>query len=381
MVIHTGDIVQVPNATSDWKNANNAMMQLYNNSIPYTWDAGNHDQLGKSIGSGNPNGSWMGGNYSAFNVTIMRQKPYWVGDIFDGKDTAVKFNYDNYSFMVINVEYNANQTVLDWMQTLIECNPNVNVIVATHNFLNGYGGYGFTVNPVDVTWATNFEKILNNYPNVFMTVNGHSVGDGGSAYNKKVGHREELYFNMQENVSKTGAATARIYTFNMNNPAKPTVTAYTYETFGTPTYLTDPKDQFNFSTSLTAYTPSKFSFAADTGFYGANGNSISFANSITLNSFSQNGNALTFNNLNLNGATSNFIATTINANVVVSTFNPNSSVSYTVSGSGSQTFTVNKPPISVYIDGNPVGPGNGWSYSKGEITVTGATSSAVINFS
>jgi hypothetical protein len=186
---------------------------------------------------------------------------------------------------------------------------------------------------------------------------------------------------MQENDSQTGAATARIYTFNMSNPADPVVTAHTYETFGTPQYLTDPKDQFNFSTSLIAYTPSNVSIAADTNFWGANGNSVSFANSITLNSFSQNGNALTFKNLNLNGVTSNFTVTTINADVLVSTFNPNSSISYTVSGSGTQTFTVNKPPISVYINGNPVGTGNGWSYLNGEITVTGVTSLAVINFS
>ena len=88
----------------------------------------------------------------------MRQQPYWVGDIIDGKDTAVQFTYGNYHFMVINIEYDANQTVLDWMQTLLKCNPNVNVIVATHNFLNGDGTYGYTFYPPDVTWATNFEN-------------------------------------------------------------------------------------------------------------------------------------------------------------------------------------------------------------------------------
>ena len=96
------------------------------------------------VGVGDPNGSWLGGNYPAFNVTAMRQQPYWVGNIFDGKNTAVQFAYGNYHFMVINIEYDANQTVLDWMQTLLTCNPNVNVIVATHNFLNGDGGYGYT---------------------------------------------------------------------------------------------------------------------------------------------------------------------------------------------------------------------------------------------
>ena len=197
MVIHTGDIVNVANSATEWRNASNAMMTLYNNGIPYCWDAGNHDQLNSTTegGGGNPNGSWLGGNYPAFNVTTMQHEPYWVGDIFDGKSTAVQFNYATYHFMVINIEYNANVTVLDWMQMLIRDNPNVNVIVATHNFLNGAGTYG-TLKATDATWANNFEKLLNSYPNVFMTLNGHAT-TSGTAYNHKVGNREEIFFNRQ----------------------------------------------------------------------------------------------------------------------------------------------------------------------------------------
>jgi len=381
MVIHTGDIVQVANSTVDWSNANYAMMQLYNNGVPYCWNAGNHDQLNNTneAGGGNPNGSWLGENYPAFNVTAMRQQPYWVGDISDGKNTAVQFTYDNYHFMIINIEYDANSTVLGWMQTLLKCNPNVNVIVATHNFLNGNGTYGGNKNPNDVTWATNFENLLNNYPNVFMTLNGHDANDGGSAYNKRVGNREEIFFNMQDNDSNQGAATARIYAFNMSKPANPVVTAYTYQTYGTPQYLTDPEDQFSFSTNLTPYSSSTVSIAANTTFWGANDHSVSFNNSTTLNGFSQYGDALTFNNLTLNGVTSNFTVTAIDANIVISSYNSNSSISYAVSGSGNQTFSVNKSPASVDIDGIPAS--TGWSYSNGEITVTGATSSVVMNFS
>ena len=380
MVVHTGDIVQVANSTIDWSNANNAMMQLYNNSVPYCWNAGNHDQLNNTAetGGGNPNGSWLGGNYPAFNATAMRKQPYWVGDISDGKNTAVQFTYDNYHFMIINIEYNANSTVLGWMQTLLKCNPNVNVIVATHNFLNGNGTYGGNRNPNDIAWATNFENLLNHYPNVFMTLNGHDANSGGSAYNKKVGNREEIFFNLQENDSKQGAATARIYAFDMRNPANLVVTVCTYQTFGTPQYLTDPKDQFSFSTNLTAYSAPTVNIAANTNFWEANDHSVSFSNSITLNGFSQYGDALTFSNLTLNGVTSNFAVTAIGANIVISSYNSNSSISYTVSGSGSQTFSVNKQPESVDIDDIPAS--NGWSYSNGDITVTGATSSVVINF-
>ncbi len=381
MVIHTGDIVQDATSTDDWTNANNALMQLYNNGVPYCWDAGNHDQLGAGIGLGNPDSPWLGGNYPALNVTIMRQQPYWVGDISDGKDTAVKFNYGNYHFMVINIEYDANQTVLDWMQTLLQCNPNVNVIVATHNFLNGYGGYGYTSNPADVAWATNFETLLNNYPNVFMTLNGHDIGDGATAYNKMVGNREEIFFNMQELNDQQSAAIARIYTFNMTNPANPVVNVYTYQTYGTPEYLTDSADQFSFSANLNSYSASTVNVAANTAFLGASDNSVSFANSITLNSFSQYGDALTFNNLTLNGVTSNFTVTALGADVSINNFDLNTNISYTVDGVGNQTFSLNEQPTSVYVDGTQTLTRNGWSYENGEIVVSGAASSVIMNFS
>jgi hypothetical protein len=195
----------------------------------------------------------LGGDYPAFNATLMRKEPYWVGDIFDGKNTAVQFTYDNYHFMVINIEYDANITVLDWMQTLIKANPNVNVIVATHNFLNGNGTYG-TSKTADATWASNFAMLLIKDPNVFMTLNGHATGSG-TAYNHKEGSREEIFFNRQGLYNQQGAACARIYTFEMSNPANPVVDVYTYQTFGTPQYITDPKDQFSFSTNLKAYSP------------------------------------------------------------------------------------------------------------------------------
>ena len=336
MVIHTGDIVQISNSTGNWKNANNAMMMLYNNSIPYCWDAGNHDQLNNNVtGGGNPNGVWIGKNYSAFSAVVMRQKPYWAGEIFDGKNTCVEFSYDNYHFMVINLEYNANQTVLAWMQNILKNYPNMNVIIATHNFLNGYGGYGWTGNPADVVWATNFESILNNFPNVFMTLNGHCIGEG-SAFDKRVGNREEIFFNMQENGSQTGAAAARIYAFNMDDPSNIVITAYTYQTSGISQYLTTPKEQFSFSANLTSTQPPPVVIEeSNANLLGSNGNGESFSNSLTPEAFNQSCNAVTFNNLIFNGDISNFTVTATETNTVIVNYNSDRSASYAVSRSES----------------------------------------------
>ena len=384
MVIHTGDIVNFANQSSQWANANNAMMVLYNDSIPYCWNCGNHDQLlpnGVMIGDGNPDSGWLGGNYPAFNVSIIRQEPYWVADIFDGTSTAVKFSYGNYEFMMINIEYNANDTVLAWMQTLINTNPNANVIVATHNFLNGNGTYG-TLTQADVTWAVNFQKIVNTDPNVFMTLNGHDL-DYGPTYHTQIGNKEEIFFNRQEIDNETGAATARIYTFGMRNPSNPNVFVSTYQTYGIPHYLIDPADQFNFSTHLLQYNPfitSTITIPTGTDFVGSSGYNISFAAPATLQAYSQFGDQLTFTGLTLNNATSSFTASTFGANITVKNFN-STLISYTVSGNGTQTFSANTAPISVDIDGVAAPNGDGWSSSNGQVTVTAATSEVEINFS
>ncbi len=379
MVVHTGDIVQVANSTRDWETASKAMMTLFNNDIPYCWDAGNHDQndVNRTVGSGSPDGSWHGGSYSAFNVSAMRQKPYWLADIYDGKNTATQFNYGNYRFIVINIEYNANQTVLDWMQTLIKTNPNVNVIVATHDFLDGAGNYG-TSKTADKLWGYNFEKLLNNYPNVFLTLNGHAADSGvATAFNKKVENREEIFFNRQAIANGQGAACARIYTFDMNNTPNVTVKVYTYQTFNTPGYIADKLNQFSFTSNLKSYLPAAINVEKGTDFLAANGCKVCFASPATLSGFRQNGNSLMFRDLNLNGATSNFTFTTSGADVILNQYDLASSISYTVSGVGSQTISINTAPVSVDVDGQQTS--HGWTYSKGDLTVTDATSSVKVN--
>ena len=113
---------------------------------------------------------------------------------------------------------------------------------------------------------------------------------------------------------------------------------------------------------------------------GTSRNSVSFNNSITLNSFSQYGDALTFNNLTVNGVTSNFTVTALGADIVISNYDLNNYISYTVDGIGNQTFsTIGQPPVSVTIDGKQTLTGLSYSSTSGEIMVTGATSSVVID--
>jgi predicted MPP superfamily phosphohydrolase len=252
MVIHTGDIVDNINDTSgtssdpaQWNTANIAMSSLLDAGIPYCWDAGNHDQIPWN----NPNGVWLGSSYSAFNATNMQNKAYWVSDTADSKNTAVKFNYNGYEFLIVNVEYMANNATIYWMKNILDNNKGTNVIVAAHTYLNTKAGYGFASAglPGEVAWCNNFKTILDTYPNVFLTLSGHDPT--GTANMTRVGNREEIFFNRQAattTAGQTGSAAVRIYTFNLTSK---NVNTTTYS-LDTNLWLTTSYNQFTFSASL-----------------------------------------------------------------------------------------------------------------------------------
>lgn len=256
MVVHTGDIVDnsgptstqpnVPNVEepAQWVNANNAMSVLLNADIPYCWDAGNHDQMPWD----SPTSTWSATNYAAFDLTTMRAKPYWVSDYSNGKNTAVMFTVNGYRFLIINLEYKANDATINWMKNLLDTNLDCNVIVAAHSYLNYAGGYGTKVGLLDdLTWCNNLKTLIDGYPNVFLTLNGHDPR--GYAYQKMSGNREEIYFarhTASGSNPNTGAATVRIYSFNL---ATMQVSTKTYA-INTQTWLTTTASQFNFNVNL-----------------------------------------------------------------------------------------------------------------------------------
>jgi hypothetical protein len=227
MVIHTGDIVDngygIP---QQWLNANSSMGCLLDADIPYTWNAGNHDQnMSNGNYAGTPDGEWYGSNYLSFNSTYLRTKPYWVSDINYGKNTAVQFSFGAQKFLIINLEFHANQTAIDWMIDLINNYQNYNVIVATHSFLNGLQGYGYPYSVNSPQWENQLFSILASYPNVFLTMSGHYIhtkypaGDEETSNYTQVGTREDTFINRQMALGDLGkgANSIRIFTFDMEN--------------------------------------------------------------------------------------------------------------------------------------------------------------------
>jgi hypothetical protein len=260
MVIHTGDIVDnfgptsaqpnVPNVEdpAQWVNANNAMSVLLNANIPYCWDAGNHDQMPWD----SPTSTWSATNYAAFDLATMRAKPYWVSDYSNGKNTAVMFSVNGYRFLIINLEYKANDVTINWMKNLLDTNLDCNVIVAAHSYLNSTGGCGVKIGLLnDRTWCNNLKALIDGYPNVFLTLNGHDPT--GYAYQQMTGNREEIYFNRGNIGTGAPAAAVRIYTFNLETMQVNTKT-YSLDTtppaYRNPTTPTTKSNVFSFNVNL-----------------------------------------------------------------------------------------------------------------------------------
>jgi len=222
-VLHTGDIVERAWNKREWARADNSMSILLKANIPYCWDAGNHDQLGTS---------WVGKDFPAFDTAIMRKKDYWVGDILEGKNTAIEFTASNWNFLILNIENHANDSVLDWANDLLRAHPNSHTIVATHSYISDICAYD--------DWARHFRSyVLNKHPNIFMTLNGHFM-QGSRANRTYINNRHELFFNCQHTNGGEGDATIRILTFSKEEDA---ILVNTFNTV-TNQFLSDPENRF-----------------------------------------------------------------------------------------------------------------------------------------
>lgn len=219
-VIHTGDIIdeyqEASIIESEYLNANNSFSIFLDNGIPYTYNAGNHDQLThyngeNETGTGKPDGTWQGKNYLAFNSTYLSSKDYWVDDLHEGKNTAIEFIYGVDKFLIVNLEYWANSSAIAWAENLFSTYSDYNIIACTHSFVNGDNGYGWDGDG-DNSWELAFNQTVNNYSNIIFTLSGHSIYD--EAGRITIGSLEQIYWNRQQSDNYLGGASVRIITFN-----------------------------------------------------------------------------------------------------------------------------------------------------------------------
>jgi len=255
LVIHTGDLVEDGSVPEQWEKAGEAMNMFLQNGIPYTWCAGNHDDLvlgdqfsgwiGNQAGAPalDPNAVSShvnGNNYPTGNETADSQATaagyaQWVGDFNNGMDTALRFTANGLDFLVINLEWNAAQPALQWAENILD-DPRFsdhNAIIAPHAYVNARGQvYDPSQGIIMETFLRGFVSLLNAHPNVFLTLSGHFATDFGYFSPSPVRGRNQLMFDRQDRCdfgsyladndpdlippdrSKVGGATVTILNFD-----------------------------------------------------------------------------------------------------------------------------------------------------------------------
>ena len=221
LVIHTGDLVEDGSVQEQWVKAGEAMSMFLQNGVPYTWCAGNHDDLvlGDQF-SGWIGNQWgapaldpktvashvNGDNYPTGNDTASPQAAaagyaQWVGDFNNGMDTALRFTANGLDYLVINLEWNAAQPALQWAESILDdpAFSDHNIILAPHAYINARGqtfdpSQGATM----ATFMQSFVSLLNSHPNVFLTLSGHFATDFGYYTPSPVRGRNQLMFDRQD---------------------------------------------------------------------------------------------------------------------------------------------------------------------------------------
>jgi len=221
-VVSMGDIVEVYHDEKDWEMKNAAFSQL-TGVIPFGWLAGDND--GES--------TWyLGDEYYAFDVS---NYPNMTSSYDQGRSTAQFFNFSGIEILFVNLEYFANETALQWFESLYRQYDNATVIFSTHSYLDFVGNY--TEDTLNSTY-------LDAYPRVSLVLCGHLV----YAVHQEVNGRQEILFNYQRvfNYFPDLSDFVRVYTVFDDG----TVDAWTYSQLRD-RFLTDPANQFSF----TLFTP------------------------------------------------------------------------------------------------------------------------------
>ncbi len=186
-----GDIVNnasTPNganpgsANAQWNVAVGAMNVLKNSSVPHSILPGNHDWT-----STNGTGSLV--HYrSRFGDTsgFYSGKSWFLGfDPSRGANSAQRFSTPAGDMLHLALEWNAinpavssdrpdaSGNAIAWAQGVIDANPGIPTIISTHNYITPSGVR-------DSNGQGLFDTLVSRNAQVFMTLNGHYVGGGGS---------------------------------------------------------------------------------------------------------------------------------------------------------------------------------------------------------
>lgn len=184
-VFGVGDITD-RDVDSEWKLATEQIARL-DGVVPYSVIRGNHDiySADKKIDKKSLYDDYFGKS-DCFYADEYIDCYKGAGEAFKARNTVHEFSSSNRDYLVIALDYGADDDVLSWASDICFKYPNHNVIISTHAYLATNGeyydsnqgsaptrDYGDTANNGDHMW----EELVSQHENIVMVVCGHAPTD------------------------------------------------------------------------------------------------------------------------------------------------------------------------------------------------------------
>lgn len=250
LVLGEGDIVNGGGELGQWQNAD-AAMKLLDGKVPYMSALGNHDYdhndppartastlnfnnyfgPNRYLGSDWYRGSFVGGSNENFYGT---------------------FSLGGATFLVMALEVFPRTAVLDWANSVIDANPDKEVILLTHGYeysddtrIGRCDEWNKTVLKLDGDNDGNdmWEKVVRKHANISLVLSGHVTALDGTGRRADLGDNGNLVNQVladYQTLPNGGNGWLRIMTFH---PASNTIDVQTYSPWLN-AYMTDSENQF-----------------------------------------------------------------------------------------------------------------------------------------
>ncbi len=243
MVAHAGDIVQNPEATSEWDISDRAFTTI-DEAVPYILCLGNHDIT-------DDRGTLLN---TLFPPSRFVDNPVYRTHF--GADPQMHFmesgKSDNYflyfegggtRFLIIALEFKPRDETLRWAGQVIGAHPDRRCVILTHGYLNtegrrDMGNYALPGNQSSDIWT----KLISQHPTVFLVLCGHALGEAVLTSTGQAGNTVQQVLADYQNdyVGRGGSGYLRIMTFY---PNRNEIRHLTYSP-SLDHYLTRPQSQF-----------------------------------------------------------------------------------------------------------------------------------------
>jgi hypothetical protein len=244
-VLGEGDIVNIAEQPAQWQNADAAIRLLDSASIPYVLPLGNHDY---------DNEKPSARDTTAFNTYFgpARYAPYswYMGGYPSGTNDSfyAEFTINGKQYLILALEFVPRDETLAWAKTVLDANLHKEIIVVTHSFTFTDSTRADQCNNNDMPPSGNnqgedvWQKLLINYPNLSLVLNGHFVGN--PARRADLGLHQNVVneiFADYQGLANGGNGWMRIMTFR---PLLNRIDVVTYSPY-LKQYMTDSKNQFS----------------------------------------------------------------------------------------------------------------------------------------